>query len=72
MTRPLVKVHNIFDDTQIIREMNDDEYAVFLKEKAKFEEEAMLVAEIAQKKAQAQAKLAALGLTADDLKALGL
>jgi hypothetical protein len=60
----------------IIREMTPNELANYETEKAKFFELLLLEkAELAQKaaaKAAAEAKLEALGLTADDLKALGL
>lgn len=71
MSRPLIKIVEV-DGTEIEREMNDEEYAQW---------EADVAADIArvaefksalEKKEAAEAKLAALGLTADDLKALGL
>ena len=66
MTKPLIQI----DDE--VREMTDEELAVYENTKAntlarKAEEEAKLEA-----KAAAQAKLAALGLTVEDLQALGL
>ncbi|MEK9826578.1 MAG: hypothetical protein VW395_09945 [Methylotenera sp.] len=56
----------------IEREMTAQELAE--KEAAQnfFSEQAQAEAEAAAKKTAAEAKLAALGLTADDLKALGL
>jgi hypothetical protein len=51
----------------IDREMTDEEAAALLPNPLTEEEQAQLDAKNA-----AQAKLAALGLTADDLKALGL
>jgi hypothetical protein len=79
MTRPTIKIHDCSTDEVIMREMNDEEYAQHqtdvaaaeAKVAAKAEENAALAAAEAAKEA-AQAKLAALGLTADDLKALGL
>ena len=66
MTKPLAQI----DDE--VREMTDDEFEIYQKTKAenlarKTEEE-----EKAEAKAAAQAKLAALGLTVEDLQALGL
>jgi hypothetical protein len=65
----------IFDATtgeQIVREMNAEELAAH--EQSLAENEALLEAQAAAEaaKATAQAKLAALGLTTDDLQALGL
>ena len=66
MTKPLIQI----DDE--VREMTDEEFAVYENTQAntlarKAEEEAKAAA-----KAAAQAKLAALGLTVEDLQALGL
>jgi hypothetical protein len=71
MDRPIIAIHDA-DGNETIRPMNDDEYAQFLidYEAAKAKEAAELAA--AEAKTAAQAKLAALGLTTDDLKALGL
>ena len=69
MTNPLIKIYDIETDTTTEREMTDAEFKVWDDgNKAKVAKDA---AEIA-KKATAEAKLAALGLTTDDLKALGL
>ena len=54
------------------REMTQQEIAEYEAATAKAVEKAQAEAEAAVKKAAAEAKLAALGLTADDLKALGL
>jgi len=71
MDRPIIAIHDA-DGNETIRPMNDEEYAQFLidYETAKAKEAAELAA--AEAKTAAQAKLAALGLTTDDLKALGL
>ena len=54
-------------------ELSDAEFNDAVEKRAKMEYEQQLKAkEIADAKAAAEAKLAALGLTADDLKALGL
>lgn len=65
----LTVIHNATTGEIIEREMNDEEIAQFnkdIKDAAKRKEEAEAA------KAAAETKLAALGLTADDLKALGL
>jgi hypothetical protein len=72
MSRPIVRIHNTEINEVIDREMNDQEFAQYEADQAanalaKAEAEAK-----AQAKAQAEAKLAALGLTTEDLKALGL
>lgn len=68
----MIRIHNATTGETIDREMTDEEYAAFLlikeeNEQRRLQEEAKLT-----KKAEAEAKLAALGLTTDDLKALGL
>jgi hypothetical protein len=72
MTKPIIIDHNSTTGEYVEREMTDYEWeqtqiveardAALAAEKAKAEAD----------KAAAQAKLAALGLTTDDLKALGL
>jgi hypothetical protein len=76
MIKPMVKIHNTETNEVIDREMTDEEYAEFLIVQVRIDAE---IAEQEQKKAQAitakeaaEAKLVALGLTTDDLKALGL
>ena len=65
----MIRIHNIETDEVIDREMTDDEFAQY---------EANAAAELERKtaneaaKSAAQAKFEALGLTVDDLKALGL
>jgi hypothetical protein len=71
MTNPMIRIHNLESDEVIDREMTDAEYAehlAALAPKPLTEEEQKAAAD----KAAATAKLAALGLTTDDLKALGL
>lgn len=63
----MIRIHNIETNEIIDREMTDEEAAALLPNPLTEEEQAQLAAKNA-----AQAKLAALGLTADDLKALGL
>jgi len=68
MTNPIIREHNLETDEVIDREMTDDEYANFLKSQE------LTAEEIAKQEAKtaAQAKLEALGLTVEDLAALGL
>lgn len=69
MTNPLIKIYDVETDTTTEREMTDAEFNAWdAGNKAKAAKDA---AEIAKRTA-AETKLAALGLTADDLKALGL
>jgi hypothetical protein len=72
MTNPIMKIHNTEIDEIIEREMTAEEYQAHLiyLDKLTVLEERQTQAQA--DKAAAQAKLAALGLTADDLKALGL
>ena len=72
MTKPQIKEYNCETGEEIIRdatpgeiEQLENEYAVARAEKVEAEAKA-------QAKAEAEAKLAALGLTTDDLRALGL
>ena len=72
MPNPIITIHNAESGEVIEREMNAEELAVYQRDlensvKRQAEAEAK-----AQAKAAAEAKLAALGLTADDMKALGL
>jgi uncharacterized protein YggE len=71
-TRPMVRIHDLATNEVIDREMNDVEFAAYEADQA---EQAARQAEAqakAQAKAIAEGKLAALGLTVDDLRALGL
>jgi hypothetical protein len=68
MSRPEVLIHNIETNEIIVREMNDEELAQFEQDGLDYEQEKLAVVEAQAKKAAAEAKLAALGLNADDLK----
>jgi hypothetical protein len=72
MTRPQVKEHNSATGEEVVRDMTDAELVEYEALQAAAEQaiENAKAAELA--KEAAQAKLAALGLTLDDLKALGL
>jgi hypothetical protein len=70
MTTKKPNIVEVTDGVEIIREMTDDEYAQHLKdlEAAKVRNEAE--ADKVAAKQSAQAKLAALGLTADEVVAI--
>ena len=72
MTKPTIRIHNIETDEIIDREMTDAEFAQYEIDKANAVAEKAEVEAKAAKKAAAQSKLAALGLTVEDLTALGL
>jgi hypothetical protein len=72
MTKPMIRIHDIATDEVIDREMTDAEYADFIEVQEKDTADAQAQVKAEADKAAAQAKLAALGLTTDDLKALGL
>ena len=63
----MIRIHDLETNEIIDREMTDEEAAGLLPNPLSEEEQAQLDAKNA-----AQVKLTALGLTADDLKALGL
>jgi hypothetical protein len=71
MTKPTITIHDTQTNEIVEREMTADELAWYKSVNAPYqptEEEAKAAAD----KATAEAKLAKLGLTTDDLKALGL
>lgn len=72
MNKPLIVIHNTESNEIIEREMNASELAQYESDKAKAELKRKAEVEAVEKKAAAEAKLSALGLTTDDLKALGL
>jgi len=72
MNKPIIKIHNTETNEIIDREMTDDEfvqYEILLEQNKKRNAEIEAKAEA---KETAQVKLAALGLTVEDLQALGL
>jgi hypothetical protein len=72
MTKPMIRIHNTETNEIIDREMNAAEFKQYEADQAA-QLAAQTVAEAkAQAKAAAESKLAALGLTTDDLRALGL
>ena len=72
MSKPIIRIHNIQTDEVIDREMTDAEFDQYQLDKEKAKEVAKAEADKVIAKAAAEAKLVALGLTSDDLKALGL
>lgn len=69
MPKPTIRIHNAETNEIIDREMTDVEFKVW-DEANKADEQAKITAE--SKRSAALAKLEALGLNVDDLKALGL
>ena len=72
MTKPTVKIVNAETGEEIIRDMNAEELTQWEIDKATSVERLAKELQAQSAKEAAQAKLAALGLTTDDLKALGL
>jgi hypothetical protein len=72
MPNPTIRIHNTELDEVIDREMTDDEFAKYQADKALWVAEKADQASTLTAREAAQAKLAALGLTVEDLQALGL
>ena len=72
MTNPMIRIHDMATDEIIDREMTDAEFAELQEIQAKEAKAAEETAKIRMAKEAAQAKLTALGLSIEDLKALGL
>ena len=72
MSRPMIRIHNTQTDEVIDREMNDAEFAIWQVQQEDLVIEKSEAKAKATAKAVAEGKLAALGLTTDDLRALGL
>jgi hypothetical protein len=72
MTNPIIKIVNTQTGEEIEREMDSDEFADYQKSQEQNATNEAKLQALKDTKAAAQAKLAALGLTTDDLKALGL
>jgi len=70
MSRPIIRIHNSETNEIIDREMNDAEFAEHNKMLETLAQEKIDREAKAQAKASAQSKLAALGLTADEIAAL--
>lgn len=70
MERPIIRIHNTQTNQIIDRAMNDEEFAVYQRDQEAAEKEQ---ADLANKEVLRQsllAKLAALGLTEDEIAAL--
>jgi hypothetical protein len=72
MSNPIIRIHNISTDTITDREMTDEEFAQYEADQVVEAARVVAKAEAEAAKAAAQAKLTALGLTVEDLQALGL
>lgn len=72
MTNPIIIIHNAETGETIEREMNAQEYKQWQTDQANATAKLQAELEIQNKKIIAENKLAALGLNADDLRALGL
>jgi len=66
----MVRIHDLSTDEVIDREMNDAEFAAYEAQQAANAAADAEAAKVAADKAAAQAKLAALGLTADEIAAI--
>jgi hypothetical protein len=71
MEKPMVRIYTDAENF-IDREMNAEEYAQWKKDNKAVEAELAQIEAKAQAREAAQAKLAAFGLTVEDLQALGL
>ena len=69
MTIPMIRIHDLATNEVIDREMTTNEFAEYQAQQIA---EAKAIDDAVVAKQSAEAKLAALGLTTDDLKALGL
>ena len=67
LTRPIIRIHNLETNEIIDREMNDDEYAIWLADK-EFAEQ--IIAEAEVKETAKAALLTKLGITAEEAQLL--
>ena len=72
MIKPQIKIIDVTSGEEIIRDATDAEIAQMAKDKSEADARLAEAEARAQAKATAEGKLAALGLTTDDLRALGL
>ena len=72
MANPTIRIHDLVTDKVIDREMTDNEFADWSAQKAIDDAKVNEIVKAEADKAKAKAKLEALGITGDDLKALGL
>ena len=69
---PIIRIHDLLNNEVIDREMSDAEFTQYEIDQAAHLAKQAEAETKAQAKATAEGKLAALGLTTDDLRALGL
>ena len=72
MSNPMVRIHNAETNEVIDREMTENEFKAYKAQQLIDAAEKQKLENLAAAKTAAEAKLAALGLTTEDLKALGL
>lgn len=72
MNNPMIRIHDISIDTITDREMTNEEFAQYEADQVAEVARIAAKAEAEAAKVAAQAKLTALGLTVEDLQALGL
>jgi hypothetical protein len=72
MTRPMIRIHDTATNEVVDREMTAVEFKQYEADQLAYELRQTEAEVKATAKAAAQAKLAALGLTVEDLQALGL
>lgn len=70
MTKPMTLIHNIETNEVIEREMTDEEFAIYQANAAVEVEHKAAEQAAEDAKTSAQAKLAALGLSAEEIAAL--
>ena len=72
MSNPMIRIHDVATGEIIDREMTAEELKQFNDSAAQLKVTQEELSKAETQKANAQAKLEALGFTTDDLKALGL
>jgi len=72
MPNPIIRIHNLETNEVVDREMTAVEFADWSAQKAIDDAKVNEIVKAEADKAKAKAKLEALGITGDDLKALGL
>ena len=70
MAKPMIRVHDMATDEIIDREMNEEEFTAYKADKVEAEARAKAEADKVAAKASAQAKLAALGLTEEEVASI--
>lgn len=70
MPKPMIRIHNVTTNEITDREMNADEYASYLAQAEAMAKQTTEAEAKATARASALAKLAALGLSADEIAAL--